>query len=136
MKITVKQQLNFQELINFIYDNNIKNGKFLPDSNDFINTVWVDNYALEFDDDSYITKDDTWTIEHKVEITKDTKLPSALVYDGKYFKAYYGLSINDIEKKFIDIEKKFIDCVYRVEKIHLINGDTHTLIYKNGELVE
>ena len=129
MKITVKEQLNFQELINFIYDNNIKNGKFLPDSSDFINTVWVDNYALEFDDDSYITKDDTWTIEHKVDITKDTKLPSALVYDGKYFKAYYGLSINDIEKKFID-------CVYRVEKIHLINGDTHTLVYKDGELVE
>ena len=95
MKITVKEQLNFQELINFIYDNNINNGKFLPDSDDFINTVWVDNYALEFDDDSYITKDDTRTIEHKVEITKDTKLPSALVYDGKYFKAYYGLSIKD-----------------------------------------
>ena len=129
MKITVKEQLNFQELINFIYDNNINNGKFLPDSNDFINTVWVDNYALEFDDDSYITKDDTWTIEHKVEITKDTKLPSALVYDGKYFNSYYGLSINDIEKKFMDY-------VYRVEKIHLIDGDTHTLIYKNGELVE
>lgn len=129
MKITVKEQLNFQGLINFIYDNNINNGKYIPNNNDITNTVWVDTYALEFDDDSYITKDDTWTIEHKVEITKDTKLPSALVYDGKYFKAYYGLSINDIEKKFIDY-------VYRVEKIHLIDGDTHTLIYKNGELVE
>lgn len=129
MKITVKQQLNFQELINFIYDNNVKNGKFLPDSNDFINKVWVDKYALEFDDDSYITKDDTWTIEHKVAITKDTKLPSVLVYDGKYFKAFYELSINDIEKKFMDY-------VYRVETIHLINGDTHTLIYRDGELVE
>ena len=129
MKITVKEQLNFQELINFIYDNNINNGKFLPDSNDFINTVWVDNYALEFDDDSYITKDDTWTIKHKVEITKDIKLPSVLVYDGKYFKALYGLSINEIEKRFIDY-------VYGVETIHLINGDTHTLVYKDGELVE
>ena len=129
MKITVKEQLNFQELINFIYDNNIKNGKFLPDSSDFINTVWVDNYALEFDDDSYITKDDTWTIKHKVEITKDIKLPSVLVYDGKYFNALYGLSINEIEKRFIDY-------VYGVETIHLINGDTHTLVYKDGELVE
>ena len=129
MKITVKEQLNFQELINFIYDNNIKNGKFLPDSSDFINTVWVDNYALEFDDDSYITKDDTWTIKHKVEITKDIKLPSVLVSDGKYFKALYGLSINEIEKRFIDY-------VYGVETIHLINGDTHTLVYKDGELVE
>lgn len=129
MKITVKEQLNFQELINFIYDNNIKNGEFLPDSSDFINTIWVDNYALEFDDDSYITKDDTWTIKHKVEITKDIKLSSALVYDGKYFKALYGLSINEIEKRFIDY-------VYGVETIHLINGDTHTLVYKDGELVE
>lgn len=129
MKITVKEQLNFQELINFIYDNNIKNGKFLPDSSDFINTVWVDNYALEFDDDSYITKDDTWTIKHKVEITKDIKLPSVLVYDGKYFNALYGLSINEIEKRFIDY-------VYGVETIHLINGDTHTLVYKDGWLVE
>lgn len=129
MKITVKEQLNFQELINFIYDNNIKNGTYLPDNNTHTNEVWVDTYALEFDDDSYITKDDTWTIEHKVEITKDTKLPSALVYDGKYFKAYYGLSINDIENKFTDY-------VYRVEKIHLIDGDTHTLIYKDGELVK
>ena len=129
MKITVKEQLNFQELINFIYDNNINNGKFLPDSNDFINTVWVDNYAIEFDDDSYITKDDTWTIKHKVEITKDIKLPSVLVYDGNYFNALYGLSINEIEKRFIDY-------VYGVETIHLINGDTHTLIYKDGELVE
>ena len=129
MKITVKKQLNFQELINFIYDNNINNGKFLPDSNDFINTVWVDKYALEFDDDSYITKDDTWTIKHKVEITKDIKLPSVLVYDGKYFNALYGLSINDIEKRFIDN-------VYGVETIHLIDGDTHTLVYKDGKLVE
>ena len=129
MKITVKEQLNFQELINFIYDNNIKNGKFLPDSSDFINTVWVDNYALEFDDDSYITKDDTWTIKYKVEITKDIKLPSVLVYDGKYFNALYRLSINEIEKRFIDY-------VYGVETIHLINGDTHTLVYKDGELVE
>ena len=129
MKITVKEQLNFQELINFIYDNNINNGKFLPDSNDFINTVWVDKYALEFDDDSYITKDDTWTIKHKVEITKDIKLPSVLVYDGKYFNALYGLSINDIEKRFINN-------VYGVETIHLIDGDTHTLVYKDGKLVE
>lgn len=129
MKITIKQQLNFQKLINFIYDNNIESGAFFPDGNDHTNTVWVDAYALEFDEDSYITKNDTWTIEHEVEITKDIKLPSALVYDGKYFNALYGLSINEIEKRFIDY-------VYGVETIHLINGDTHTLVYKDGELVE
>ena len=39
MKITVKERLNFQELINFIYDNNINNGKYVPDNNDITNTV-------------------------------------------------------------------------------------------------
>ena len=129
MKITVKQQLNFQKLINFIYDNNIESGAFFPDGNDHTNTVWVDDYALEFDDDSYITKNDTWTIEHEVEITKDIELPSVLVYDGKYLKSFYELSINDIEKKFMDY-------VYDIETIYLINSDTHILIYKDGELVE
>jgi|GEM_PF-5982323 len=28
MKIKVKEQLNFQELINYIYENNIKNGEY------------------------------------------------------------------------------------------------------------
>ena len=129
MKITVKQQLNFQKLINFIYDNNIESGAFFPDGNDHTNTVWVDAYALEFDDDSYITKNDTWTIEYEVEITKDIELPSVLVYDGKYLKSFYELSINDIEKKFMDY-------VYDIETIYLINSDTHILIYKDGELVE
>ncbi|UXR08239.1 hypothetical protein [Staphylococcus phage vB_ScaM-V1SC04] len=63
-----------------------------------------------------------------MKITKDTKLPSALVYDGKYFNNYYVLSINDIEKRFMDY-------VYGIETIHLINGDTHTLVYKDGNLL-
>lgn len=130
MKITVKKQLNFQELINFIYNNNIKNATYLPNKDTNVNTVWVDSRAIEFDDDSYITKDDTWTVKCEVEITKDTKLPSALVYDGKYFNHYYRLSINDIENKFMDY-------VYGIETIHLINNDrTHTLVYKDGKLIE
>lgn len=31
MKIKVKEKLNFKELINFIYENNIKNGEYSSD---------------------------------------------------------------------------------------------------------
>ncbi len=131
MKIKVKEKLNFQELINYIYENNIKNGEYSSDDDgNLINTVFVDKYVLEFNDDSYITKDDTWTIEHEVEISKETKLPLILVGDGKVFVNYTNLSIKEVEERYLSY-------VYGVETIHLINNDkTHTLIYKDGELVE
>lgn len=131
MKIKVKEQLNFQELINFIYENNIKNGEYPSDDNGYlINTVWVDHYVIEFNGDSYIRKDDTWTIEREVEITKNTELPIVLVNYGECFLSYYDTTIKDLEKRFIS-------SVYGIETIHLINNDsTHTLIYKDGELVE
>ena len=131
MKIKVKEQLNFQELINFIYQNNIEEARYLPDDdNTLVNTVWVRDYGLEFDDDSYFTKDDTWTVEREVEVTKDTKLPRILVNDGESFISYYNITIKNLEKRF----KSY---VYDIETIHLINDDsTHTLIYKSGELIE
>ncbi|WNM50703.1 hypothetical protein BIPXVNHO_CDS0065 [Staphylococcus phage PG-2021_27] len=131
MEIKIKEKLNFQELISFIYENNIKDARYLPNDFDtFGNTVWVRNYGLEFSDDSYFTKNDTWTVERKVELTKDIKLPTILVNDGKCFLPYYNITIKDLEKRFTSH-------VYGIETIHLINDDsTHTLIYKDGELVE
>lgn len=131
MEIAIKEQLNFQELINFIYQNNIKEARYLPDDeNTFANTVWVRDYGLEFDDDSYFTKDDTWTVEREVELTKDTKLPYILVGDGKSFVNYTNVSIKELEERHLSY-------VYGIETIHLINDDsTHTLIYRSGELIE
>lgn len=130
MKIRTQKQLNFQELINFIYKNNIKYGTYLPDGDTDVNTVWVGNYDIEFDDNSCITKDDTWTVEEEVEITKETELPVVLIGHGNSFITYYDLSIQEAVKRFKNIG-------YTIKTIHLINDDsTHTLIYKDGELVE
>ncbi|MDW3988768.1 hypothetical protein QI259_00450 [Staphylococcus saprophyticus] len=130
MKIKTKKQLNLPQLIEWAWDNNVKNERYrCSDSNPY-EYVWInENSDVELDEDMRISKNDTFTVEVEEEITEDTKLPSVLVYDGKYFNALYGLSINDIEKRFIDY-------VYGVETIHLINGDTHTLIWRDGKLVE
>lgn len=133
MKITVKEQLNFQELINYIYENNIKYEAYLPNADTDVNTVWVGNHDIEFDDDSCITKDDTWTVEREIEITKDTKLSSALVGLDKndWFMVYHNRSIKDIKRDFRYDDKT------KISTIHLINSDeSHVLIYKDGELVE
>ena len=133
MKITVKEQLNFQELINYIYENNIENASYFPDLDNYTNNVWVNDYDIEFDDDSIITKDDTWTVEREIEITKDTKLSSALVGLDKndWFMVYHNRSIKDIKRDFRYDDKT------KISTIHLINSDeSHVLIYKDGELVE
>lgn len=133
MKITIKDQLNFRELINYIYENNIENASYFPDLDNYTNNVWVNDYDIEFDDDSCITKDDTWTVEREIEITKDTKLSSALVGldNNGWFMVYHNRSIKDIKRDFRYDDKT------KISTIHLINSDeSHVLIYKDGELVE
>lgn len=133
MKITIKDQLNFRELINYIYENNIENASYFPDLDNYTNNVWVNDYDIEFDDDSIITKDDTWTVEREIEITKDTKLSSALVGldNNGWFTVYHNRSIKDIKRDFRYDDKT------KISTIHLINSDeSHVLIYKDGELVE
>lgn len=71
-------------------------------------------------------------LNEKKEITKDIKLPLTLVGDAvdKHYRVYCDLSINEIEKRFKDYGHK-------VSLVWLINDDiSHTLIYKDGELVE
>ncbi|MDK9853156.1 hypothetical protein [Staphylococcus equorum] len=130
MKIKRKVQKNLPQLIEWAMDNGIKHRVF--ESNPNFDGI---TYKLGFDIDGDLYFEEPltptllFTIEVEEEITEDTELPSVLVYDGKYFNALYGLSINDIEKRFIDY-------VYGVETIHLINGDTHTLIWRDGKLVD
>ncbi|MDW4448451.1 hypothetical protein QI038_11210 [Staphylococcus saprophyticus] len=126
VKIKQKKQLNLPQLIEWLLKSGYRN--YTANSN-MGNIVTLSRYgAIQFSLGTFFPEE-TFTIEVEEEITKDTKLPSVLVYDGKYFNALYGLSINDIEKRFIDY-------VYGVETIHLINGDTHTLIWRDGKLVE
>ena len=130
----VKREVDFKGLINYIYDNNIKDGAFENNSNDmyaYYNTVYVEDYVIEFNYEPVITKEDTWTIEE--EINKDTKLP--LVSVGKptddLHMVYCDLSINDIEERYRKLGYQ------KISKIYLINDDlTHTLVYRNGSLIK
>lgn len=134
MKIKVKEKVNFGELIKYIYDNNISDGTFTPDNClDMSKCVHVNSNFIEFEDNAYFTKDDTWIIEREKEITKDTKLPLTLAGDKvvtESYVAYRDLSIQDIVNKYKELN-------YRLSTIHLINiDDSHTLLYREGALVE
>ncbi|WP_434795931.1 hypothetical protein [Staphylococcus equorum] len=128
MKIKRKVEMNLPQLIEWAKENDIENKIFIGKQN-YYNVGFDIHGFMYFNSSNTMSLDETFTVTTEEEITEDTKLPSVLVYDGKYFNALYGLSINDIEKRFIDY-------VYGVETIHLINGDTHTLIWRDGKLVE
>lgn len=129
MKIKRKVKMNLPQLIEWGFENDVTNKEYVCNEHKAKSVIFNLSGWTEFSDEFSYNPHDTFTVEVEEEITKDTKLPSVLVYDGKYFNALYGLSINDIEKRFIDY-------VYGVETIHLINGDTHTLIWRDGKLVE
>ena len=132
MEIKRKEKVNFSELIKYIYDNDIESGVFYCNGlvGKVSNIVRVDNYCIKFPKDTCISINHTWTIEREKELTKNIKLPTVLVNDGKCFLPYYNITIKDLEKRFTSY-------VYGIETIHLINDDsTHTLIYKDGALVE
>ena len=134
MKIKVKEKVNFSELIKYIYDNDIESGVFYCNGlvGKVSNIVRVDNYCIKFPKDTCISINHTWTVEREKEITKDIKLPLTLVGDAidKHYRVYCDLSIKEIEKRFKDYGHK-------VSLVWLINDDiSHTLIYKDGELVE
>ena len=68
METKVKEKVNFQELIKYIYDNNISDATFIPDNClDMCKHVYVNSNFIEFEDNAYFTKDDTWTVEREVE---------------------------------------------------------------------
>lgn len=72
-KIKQKKQLNLPQLIEWAWDNNVKNERYrCSDSNPY-EYVWInENSDVELDEDMCISKNDTFTVEVEEEITEDT----------------------------------------------------------------
>ena len=112
-----------KELLPFFYGS--REGSFVQ----FTPDGWVNITGIE--------STDTFTVEVEEEITEETKLPKFLV-------VFLNMSIsNYIERPAIG-EDESIKEIFQgnknhpltIKAIHLINDDkTHTLIWKDGELV-
>ncbi|MDW4344972.1 hypothetical protein QI084_10815 [Staphylococcus saprophyticus] len=76
MKIKKKKQLNLPQLIEWAWDNNVKNERYrCSDSNPY-EYLWInENSDVELDEDMRISKNDTFTVEVEEEIMEDTVLP-------------------------------------------------------------
>ncbi|MDW3991846.1 hypothetical protein QI303_03240 [Staphylococcus saprophyticus] len=111
MKIKQKKQLNLPQLIEYIWDNNVKNERYrCSDSNPY-EYVWInENSDVELDEDMRISKNDTFTVEVEEEIDEDTWFPELVIRTvaGDYRLHKQG-SINDFKHStFNDVEAFYI----------------------------
>ena len=134
VKIKREVEMTLSELIEWAWKNGVKEKAFYSNVDggsvyfDMVQTVSVEHS---------IGKDETFTVEVEEEITEETKLPKFLV-------VFLNMSIsNYIERPAIGEDESIKEILQgnknhplTIKAIHLINDDgTHTLIWKDGELV-
>ena len=121
-KIKKKVEMTLAELIEWGYKNEIKDKYFVSNQANhrlvtFDSIGWVDfsNY--------YYPPGDTYTVEIEEEITEDTKIPEMLeIFQDNDGTQWFGNSIEQVKD---DFSREF----------WLKDGNTMTLIWKDGELV-
>lgn len=123
VKIKRKVEMTLPELIEWGFKNEIKNIEFV--SNFFEKKSVIFNLSgwAEFSDEYAYLPEDTFTVEVEKEITQETVLPEIVELSKDGGGAQWSQkSINAVKNSF---SKEF----------WLKDGDTMTLIWKDGELV-
>ncbi|MDW4471217.1 hypothetical protein QI044_12545 [Staphylococcus saprophyticus] len=125
MKIKTKKQLNLPQLIEWAWDNNVKNERYrCSDSNPY-EYVWInENSDVELDEDMRISKNDTFTVEVEEEITEDTEFKSMVeVTTDDLFAVWEHASISTWKNEHSKEFHAYIDGEFK-------------LIWRDGKLVE
>ena len=138
MKIKVNKQVNLPQLIEYAWDNDIKNEIFIADKQ-LIN--------IEFDDTGDVLiygngsiKTVKFSIEVEEEITEDTEIPKLMTtFKKTCLNDDFGYQRVRIDENFSI--KLMLDKTEAhgepVETLHVVNDDdTHTLIWRDGRLIE
>ncbi len=127
MKIKTKKQLNLPQLIEWLLKSGHRN--YIANS-DMGNTVTLSRGgAIQFSFGTFFPEE-TFTVEVEEEITEDTVIPKMLEMS---FDAYQNVVLDIQVNQSINTVKENAE----VLTLHIINDhDTHTLIWRDGELVE
>lgn len=143
VKLKRKVEMTLPKLIEWGFKNGIKNKAFVRDRDsvrsqlNFKPIAFNSSGYVEFSNDYSYSPEDTFTVEVEKEITKETELPKYLeIYAHKslgYGDENISIGKNQSIKEILKENKKYSTIT---KAIHLINDDgTHTLIWKDGELV-
>ncbi|EAF9399142.1 MULTISPECIES: hypothetical protein [Bacillati] len=123
VKIKRKVEMTLPELVEWGFKNNVKNREFSRNHKYFKPVVFNSCGYVDFKDDYAYSPEDTFTVEVEEEITEETKIPEMLeifVNDG---------GVKRVEKSINELKDDFS------KEFWLKDGNTMTLIWKDGELV-
>lgn len=122
VKLKRKIEMNLYELINWAWDNDIKDKRY--ESIKGLDTVYFDQSGGVQLYESF-SSEDVFIIETEEEITEETLLPKILIlYDGTLPEILINVRIENI-----DLNKE--------DTVYLMEGDTNlTLVWKKGDLVK
>ena len=138
MKIKRKVEMNLPQLIEYAWDNDIKNEIFIADKQ-------LTN--IKFDDTGDVLiygkgniKNVKFSIEVEEEITEDTVIPKLMTTFRKIClkngTGYQRVRIDENYSIKLMLNKAEAHSE-PVETLHIVNDDrTHTLIWRDGKLVE
>ena len=133
VKIKQKKQLNLPQLIEWAWDNDIKNECFRRLNRGPFEYVWVNEDSnIEFDDDILCRKNDIFEIVFEEEIMEDTELDLVLRFiaeDKAYYTNPQTMSINTcLEAERDDVTKTHF---------YIENDERElVLIWRDGKMVE
>lgn len=123
VKIKQKVEMTLPELIEWGFKNNVKDRGFSCNQATYRPVVFDSIGWIDFIDDYCYPPGDTYTVEIEEEITEDTKIPEMLeIFQDNDGTQWFGNSIEQVKD---DFSREF----------WLKDGNTMTLIWKDGELV-
>ncbi|RLL56391.1 hypothetical protein D8062_09820 [Staphylococcus aureus] len=141
MKIKTKKQLNLPQLIEWAMDNDIKHRVF--ESNPNFDGV---TYRLGFDKGGDLYFEESlaptllFTVEVEEEITEDTEIPKLMTtFEKTCLEGDFGYQRVRIDENYpIKLMLNKAEAHGEpVETLHVVNDDdTHTLIWRDGRLIE
>lgn len=124
MKIKTKKQLSLPQLIDWAWDNGIKNKEYQCDGVEYKTVIFNGIGWTKFSDGYSYNKTDSFTVEIEEEITEDTE-----------FKRLVCINDNDRTVPFSNFTIRDIKDV-GVKEFHAYIDGEFKLIWRDGKLVE
>lgn len=140
VKIKQKKTMNLPQLIEWAWDNDITNKEYICDGFEIKSVVFSLMGWAEFNNDFSYSSDNTFTVEVEEEITEDTVIPKLLTtFKKTHLKDEFGYQRVRIDENYpIKLMLNKAEAHGEpIETLHIVNDDgTHTLIWRDGKLVE
>ena len=133
VKIKTKKQLNLPQLIEWAWDNDVRNLSFRGhDEKGYVVSISINDKG-EFSSDWRISKNDLFTVEVEEDVMEDTVIPKLMTtFKKTYLKDDFGYQRVRIDENYpIKLMLNKAEAHEEpVETLHMVNDDgTHTLIW-------